>query len=239
MLKKIVVAAALVFVPFAASASQLPDYPFIHASGNGVVYVAPDVGEIDFEISAHQADPEAARQVVEARIAEVRALVAALALPEADVQIRDVRKDMRKGETAQAGVIEYDIKCGVHIKVADISKWKALVSPLINMANVDGFMTGFDTSKREQFEAELTGEAIKSARRKAEAMAAGLGRKLGPVSGVSSGDLKNVTRAMGMAASEPTRFTRDVGRNEYDRDSLLLVTIMKLSQSVDVIFRIK
>lgn len=239
MLKKIIAAAALTFVSFAASASQLPDYPFIHTSGNGFVYVAPDVGEIDFEISAHQADPEAARQVVEGRIAEVRALVAGLALPEADVEIRDVRKDIRKGEAGQPGVVLYDIKCGVHIKVSDLSKWKALVSPLISMANIDGFMTGFDVSKREQVETELTGDAIKAARRKAEAIAAGFGRKLGPVSGVSAGDLKNLTRAMGLAATDQQRFTRAVGKSEYDRDSLLMINVMRMSQSVDVIFRIK
>lgn len=238
MLKKFI-AVAVLAVPFIASASQLPDYPFIHASGNGLVYVAPDVGEVDFEILSQQDDPEAARKVVEGRIAEVRALVAGLGLPEADVEIRDVRKDVRKGERAQPGVVVYDIKCGVHIKLSDLSKWKALVLPLIDMANVDGLMTGFDISKRDQVETELTGEAIKAARRKAEAMAAGFGRKLGAVSGVSTGDLKNVTRAMGLAAAEPTRFTRTEGRSQYDRDTLLMVTVMKLSQSVDVIFRIK
>lgn len=237
MLKKFILAASLV-VPLTASASQLPDYPFIHASGNGFMYVAPDIGEIDFEISAHQADPEAARQLVEARIAEVRALVASVGLPDGDVEIRDVRKDMRKGEASQPGVAQYDIKCGVP-KVADISKWKALVSPLISMANVDGFMTGFDTSKREQVEAELMGAAIKAARVKAEAMAAGFGRKLGSVGAVSSGDLKNVTRALGMAASDPMRFPRKASGVETDRDSLLLITTMKMSQSVDVIYRIK
>lgn len=237
MLKKII-AVAVLAVPFIASASQLPDYPFIHVSANGMVYVAPDIGEIDFEVSAHDADPALARKVVEGRVAEVRALVAGAALPEDDVQIRDVRKELRKGE-AQPGVAQYDIKCGVHIKVRDIAKWKALVSPLIDMPNLDGFMTGFDVSKREEVETGLTGEAIKSARRKAEAIAAGFGRKLGAVSGVSTGDLKNVTRAMGMAAAEPTRFTRQGGRGEYDRDALLMVTLIKMSQSVDVIYRVK
>lgn len=238
MLKKLILTAVLV-VPFIASASQLPDYPFIHASGNGFMYVAPDTGEVDFEISANQADPDAARQLVEARIAEVRALVASVGLPDGDVEIRDIRKEMRKGEASQPGVAMYDIKCGVHIKVADIGKWKALVSPLISMANVDGFMTAFDTSKRGQVESELMGAAIKSARAKGEAMAAGFGRKLGPVSAVSSGELKNMTRAMGLAAAEQTHFNRSEGRSQSDRDALLMVALMKMSQSVDVIFRIK
>ncbi|MDL2357115.1 MAG: SIMPL domain-containing protein [Pseudomonadota bacterium] len=239
MLKKILAAAAIALPAFATSASQLPDYPFIHVGGNGFAYVRPDVGEIDFEISAHNAEPEAARTLVEARIAEVRALVAGLALPEADVEIRDVRREIRKGDAAQSGGVQYDLKCGVHIKVADLSKWKALVSPLINMPNLDGFMTGFDASRREQLEAELMGEAIKAARLKGEAMAAGFGRKLGAIGGVSAGDLKNVTRAMGLAATDPLRSTRNAGRNEYDRDSLLMINTLKMSQSVDVIFRIK
>jgi uncharacterized protein YggE len=239
MLKKLTAVAVLALLPLLASASQLPDYPFIHASGVASVYVPPDVGEIDFEISANHAEPEAARQVVEARVAEIRALVAGLALPPADVQIRDLRKELRKGESAQPGVVAYDIKCTVHIKVRDIGQWKALVSPLLNMPNLDGFMTGFDVSNREEVETGLTGEAIKAARRKAEAIAAGFGRKLGPVSGVSTGELRNVTRAMGMAATDPLRNDGGAGRNEYDRDSLLMVTLIRMAQSVDVIFRIK
>ncbi|MDB5934327.1 MAG: hypothetical protein JWQ01_1671 [Massilia sp.] len=240
MLKRLIAIAIVVLLPFAASASQLPDYPFIHATGNGWRYVAPDVGEIDFEIWGGHANPESARQLVEERVAEVRALLATLGLPAADVEIRDIRKDMRKGETSTAGVAQYDIKCGVHIKVADLSKWRPLVSNLLNMANLDGFMTGFDTTSREKVEVELTAEAIKSARTRAEAMAAGFGRKLGPVAGASPGELKNMTRAMGLAANDAARYTGAGGsKNEYDREGLLTINIIKMSQSVDVIFRIK
>lgn len=236
MLKRIIAIAALVIVPFTAAAGQLPDYPFIHTNGSSWAYVPPDVGEIDFEIWGGHTTPEAARQLVEERVAEVRKLLDGLGVPAADIEIRDVRKEMRKGEAAA----QYDIKCGVHIKVTDLSKWKPLVSGLLNTANLDGFMTGFDTTRRAQVDAELTGEAIKVARVKAEAMAAGFGRKLGPVGGVTTGDLKNLTRAMGMAASdEARRYTRPVGKSEYDRDALLMINVIKLSQSVDVIFKIK
>ena len=63
MLKKIIVVTALALAPFAASASQLPDYPFVHASGNGSVYVAPDVGEIDFEPEADDGTDPLARKL--------------------------------------------------------------------------------------------------------------------------------------------------------------------------------
>lgn len=238
MLKKIVATAVLVLLPVIASASDLPDYPFIHASGNGSIYVPPDTGEVDFEVAAYGADPAEARKVVEARAAEVRALVASLGLADADVEIRDIRKEIRKPDPAQPGVVLYDIKCGVHIKVRDLSKWRELVSPLINMPNLDAFMAGFDTSRRKQVEAELTAEAIKVAQNKAEAIAAGFGRKLGPVTAVSTGDLKNLTRSMGLAASDPFR-SRSAGQTSYDREGLLMINTMTMGQSVDVIFRIK
>jgi uncharacterized protein YggE len=238
MLKKIIAAAALVLVPFAVHASQLPDYPFIHASGSGSTYVPPDTGEVDFEVSAHDPEPEAARKVVEARVAEVRALVARLGLADADVEIRDIRKEFRKPDPAQPGVVSYDIRCGVHIKVRDLAKWKELVSPLIDMPNLAGFMIGFDTSRREQVEAELTAQAIKAAQRKGEAIAAGFGRKLGAVNAVSTGELKNLSRAMGLAALDSFR-SRSAAATSYDREGLLMISMLTLSQSVDVIFRIK
>jgi uncharacterized protein YggE len=241
MLKTLIAAVfiAAPFAPLAASATDLPDYPFIHASGSAQRYaIPPDFAEIDFEVSAYHPDPAAAREVVEGRVAEVRALLASLGLPDGDIEIRDIRKDIRKADQAQPGVVQYDFKAGVHIKVSDLSKWKALMTPLIAMPNVDGFMTVFDTSKREEIETELTTDALKSARRKAELIAVGLGRKLGPANAVSTGDLRNVSRAMGLAPSEATRY-RAPARNDPDREGLLQIVAMQFAKSVDVIFRFK
>jgi uncharacterized protein YggE len=239
MLKKLIAVAVLIAAPFAASATDLPDYPFIHTSASAQRYaIPPDFAEIDFEVSAYDPNPDAARQVGEGRVTEVRALIASLGLPDGDVEIRDIRKDIRKADPSQPGVVQYDIKAGVHIKVSDLSKWKLLVAPLIAMPNLDGFMTVFDTSKRDEVEAELTADAIKSARRKAEMIAAGFGRKLGAVNAVSTGDLKNVSRAMGLAPSEGARYRPPV-RNDPDREGLLMIVAMQFSKSVDVIFRFK
>ena len=243
MFKRLALLAAVsaVFAVFAvvpAIAAEFPDYPFIHTSGTGFTYVAPDMGEIDFEISLFNAEPEAARQAVEARIAEIRALLTSNGIAAADIDIRDVRRDIRKGDPVQAGAPLYDLKCGVHIKVTDLSKWKALVGGLIAMPNLDGFMIGFDSSRREQIEGELTAEALKNARRRAEAMALGVGRKLGPASAVSSGDLKNITRAVGLGGAQQQAYRNPV-RPDPDREGLLMIVPMKMTQSVDVLYRMK
>lgn len=235
MFKKVILCSLFALLPLAASGAELPAYPFIHVSATGTVAVMPDMGEIDFEITARDADPAAATQVVASRVAEVRALMLEAGVADDSLEIRDMRKDIMK---ADPSAVVYEIRCGVKVTVKDLSKWKAIVAPLLDKPNLDGFMTMFDTSQRARVEAELMGEAIKVARGKADAIAAGFGRKVGAVSGVSNSELKNMTRAMNLAPSE---FNLRSGgrRGGPDRTELLMVNLLKLAQPVDVIFRIK
>ena len=238
MLKIIVLIAALGAVPFSARASQLPAYPFVHASGSGATYVRPDIGAIDFEIVANDTDPAAARAVVESRIAQIRTLAEGLGIPASDVEIRDVRKNIQKGSDTGPGTAVYELRSGAQIKVADLSRWATLVGPLIDMPNLDGFATSFDTTEREKVEADLLAQAMDAARRKALAMAKGAGMKLGAVTAVTNGDLKNLTRAMGLAPND-MRYSGSGSRAAEGRKGLLAIDIIKLAQPVDMIFRLK
>jgi uncharacterized protein YggE len=236
MIKKLVLASIVVMCSFATQAAELPAYPFIHVSGSALVYVMPDMGEIDFEIAAQDADPAAALQLVTTRVAEVRALLQEAGVDSGSLEIRDMRKEMKKNE---GGAPSYDIRCGVKVTLKDLSKWKAVVGPLLVKPNLDGFMTVLDTSERSKVELTLMTDAIKDARAKADTVAAGFGRKLGMVGGVSPGELKNLTRAMNLAPSEYYQRTKKGDENTADRTELLAVNLLKLGQSVDVIFKIK
>jgi uncharacterized protein YggE len=240
MLSRLILATAvsLVLLAAPARAAEFPDYPFVHTTGTGFTYVAPDLGEIDFEVAVFNPDPALARQAIDERLAQIRALLDQAGVPADDVDIRDVRRDIRKADPQQPGVVLYDLKAGVHIKVKDLSKWKALVGGLIVLPELDGFMVGFDSSRREQIEGELTAQALNAARRKAEAIAGGVGRKLGLASAVSTGDLKNVTRAVGLGGAAPTYYRNPVTADPA-RVGLLLIGPMNLSLSVDVIYRYK
>lgn len=238
MLKTILALAALVFAPLAVSASQLPDYPFIHMTGNAKRYVPPDMGAIDFEIIAADADAAAARQLVETRVAEVRALVEAQGLTIDGLEVRNVRQDLRKNAGADAPHV-YEVKCVVHLDVHDLTKWVALASGLLGMQDLDGFATAFDTSDRAKIEADLSAEAVRDARRKSEALANGFGRKLGAVTAVTPGSLKNLGNAMGLVRDEFSYRGNDSQAQRVERENLVNVTIIPMAMSVDVIFRIK
>ncbi|CUI03538.1 SIMPL domain-containing protein [Massilia antarctica] len=238
MLKTIAAIGALTLLPMAAQAGGLPDYPFIHVSATGTTSAMPDLGQIDVEISASDADPAVAVRVVQARANDIRAAMTQAGVPLDDVEVRDVRKDFRKPDAnAAPAPVQYDIRAGVRINVRDLSKWRSAAAPLLDMPNLDGFMTVFDTTRRDKIEMELAADAIRIARRKAEAIALGLGRKLGPAHAVSTGDLKNLTRAMGLAPHETN--DRSSPQTGMDKADVLTVMALKFAQPVDVIYRLK
>ncbi|GAB3454762.1 oxidative stress defense protein [Massilia terrae] len=233
MLKKSILLLAFLFVPLAASASQLPEYPFIHITGSAMQFVPPDLGELDFEIVATNADPAQARATVDERIAQIQALVQEQGLPAEDVMLRDVRQSIKEGSQV------YDVRCSVHLNVRDLSKWQAIAGGLVGMENLDNFATDFAPADKEQVEMELTNAAIKDARKHAEAMAAGFGRKLGPVTGVSTGALKNLSNAMGLFASDFTNRSRAGSPKRMEKPNIASVAALRFAVQVDVIFRIK
>lgn len=252
MLKKIALSAALALAlspalaPLPALASNLPDYPFVHTGGDAFAFIMPDIGEIDFDVSAYDADPAVALALVEARIAEIRALLAEQGAgqatpqgePVVEANMRDIRKEMRKGDHPDpANGPAYDIRCSVHIIVRDLGKWRAVVQPLLGKPNIDHMSTSFGLRERDKAERDLMTAAVKDAERKGETMAAGLGKHIGAVTAMSNGPLRNLTLAIGLAPSDTYRTPRGV--NVSVEKDFLSIQALRFTQTVDVIFRIK
>lgn len=237
-------AAALVLIlalPGAARSGALPDYPFVHVTGSAFQAVLPDIGALDFEIVATDADPAVARAVLEQRAAEVAALMRQLDLDPDDAQVREVRQSVRKGEQAPSGGPLYELRCEVHIKVRNLSAWPALAGGLLGKPNLDGFASSFDLSTMDQLGDELVGAAIRDARRRAEVMAAAAGRRVGAMMGATPEALKNLSTAMGLEREEffPTRGANRSREQQVDRERLLSVQALRLRQPVDVVFRLE
>lgn len=241
MLKKFLCAAALALATLqGVAAAELPSYPFIHARGTGFMYVQPDIGEIDFDVSAYDANAEAAVAVVQERVLEIRALLAEQGVPDTDLEVRDMRRQIRKAGAAVSEP-EYDIKCSIHIVVRELGKWRDIMMPLLKKQNLDAFAATFGVKERSKVEAELMEQAVREATAKADAMAKGFGKRVGAVQGVSSDEIKNLTRSIGLAPADWPRNSNSANtrRNEQDPADLLMVSALKMAQSVDVLFRFK
>jgi uncharacterized protein YggE len=238
MLKPLALAIALMTLavrPAAAQASPLPGYPFVHVSAEASRYTTPNIGALDFVIVAPDADPALARTTVETRIAEVRAQLAEQGIPLEDLETRDVRREA--GRNAQAEATAQELRVSVHLIVRDLSKWRAVVAPLLDKPNLADFATSFDIVERDQFEAELMADALRDARRRAETIAKGVRRKLGAVTAVTPGGVKNVGAAIGLVRADFS-YTR-VKASNVEARNFLSVDALKLVQPVDVVFRLE
>ena len=224
-----------------AGASSVPDYPFVHVTGSSFQAMVPDIASLDFEIVVPDADPAAARAVLEARVGEVRDLARQLGIAADDVGVREVRQGIRKEERTANGAALYELRCDIHINVRNVANWAALAGRLFGKPNLDGFASAFDRSDMDTIHDELVTQAIQDARRQADVMAAASGRRVGSLMGATPDALKNLSTAMGLERGE---FRRDGGANraiaqDVDREQLLAVPALKLRQPVDVIFRLE
>jgi len=227
--------ALLVALPCAAQASPLPAYPFVHVSADATRYTTPNIGALDFLVTSSEADPAQARATIETRMAEVRALLREQGVPLEDLETRDVRRE--PGRNAAGEPTAQELRVSVHLIVRDLSKWRAVVAPLLDKPNLDSFSTSFDLVERDQVEAELMADALREARRRAEIIARGSRRKLGPVTGVAPGGVKNLGAALGLVRTDFS-FQRGKPANVDARD-FLQVDALKLMQPVDVVFRLE
>src|SRR5438067_2551129 len=241
-LSAVLLAASLLTVSLPAAAESMPTYPFVHVAGSSYREVMPDIGALDFEIVAVDTDPAAARAVLEARVLEARELMKSLDLDPDDVAVREVHQDQPKNRQTQSSSPVYELRCAVHINVRNLANWPKLAGGLLAKQNLDGFAATFDLTTMEEVVNELVTQAVADARRRAGVIGAAEGRRLGAMTGATTGELKNLSNSMGLER-DAFRYTRSKSGNTRpqgtDPEVLMQVQILKLSQPVDAIFRLE
>ena len=231
----------LACLPVPGFANEMPAYPFIHVNGVASLHVVPDIGEIDFEFAASDANPQVAWDVVQARLTALHALLDEQGPDVATVDISEISRGSgaRKVEHLVEGKMPtgIEVRVSIRLTVRKLMQWRAIVTSLVVMPNAENFSAVFSSSQNQKIETELVAQAIKDATRKAEDVAAGFGKRLGGVGAVSTGSLKNLTRAVGLASAETFREVKRA--RESENKDFSLIGLLKLVQSVDVIFKIK
>jgi len=229
MLKQLAAVLAFGACTAVAHAADLPAYPFIHVNAAASLHVMPDTGEIDFEIATQDPDLEAAWKLVGERLAASRALFVQHGVAVDDISVQDVlRRPLKQGDKVEA----IETRAAVHVTVRKLDGWTPLVQALMTMPNVESLAVAFSRSDADRIEAELVGQALGAARLKAQNIARGIGARLGSANGVALAPLKNLSNAMGLASDGP-RYSPVTAPGDP-----LLVSVQKLVQGVDVIYRI-
>ena len=236
---KRLLAAGLVLCCSVAQADPLPAYPFVTAHGKAELWLAPDIGEIRFELNVQSNSAQEANERMEQRAGAVLALLAEHTLASADVESFDVSK--KPVELSNPRDIQHKsaflLSRHFHVQVRDLRLWPELLASLMAREEVETLSVGFDRTDRDSIERKLIVEASTSARADGAVLAQAFGRQAGPAMAISRAGLDRAGAPFGFGepapALQPARLAAP-NATSYSVPPAILFT-----QSVNAVIKLK
>jgi uncharacterized protein YggE len=168
-------------VPARAQAPQSPDAPVIVAQGDATIRQAPDIAWVQIGVEARGSKPEDARQ----RGAEAMTLVLAVLrqhLPAEALKTSSfsVQPEMEyiSGSSRVKG---YVARNQVEARVDDLERLSAVMDAGVSSGATSISGMRFDVKARAKLERDALKLAVQDATERAQAIAAGAGRAVGPI----------------------------------------------------------
>lgn len=170
-----------------ASASSLPDYPFLFETGSADIEIAPDMATIDISISHRGRDPSKIFSVVNSSVAVILDDFTKFKVPQADIDASEVQRTVDLSRTIQdkSAPTNYVISRHVRVRLRDLSIWPVLMADLAKIENIESLSSDFQTSAQKSIGEELELRAARNAEARARRIAESFGRKLGAVMAIS------------------------------------------------------
>ncbi len=154
---------------------------FLTVRGEAEVKVPPDFVRVEVMLEAQERNVEAAKRDVDERAREVVEAIEAVGIEKEDLVISgvEVEPQYRYDKNDNETLIGYRVGRGFEIRLRDLSQYEILLALLVDagISAVQDVTSGVDD--RYSLERAALEEAARNARRKADAMATGLGIKLG------------------------------------------------------------
>lgn len=225
---------------FTASASPLPDFPFVTVEGFATKKVKPDIATVRFEIEAFAKDAESANKQLHDVTDKVVKILSDSGISKDEITSYEIDKQTQRKRDDDYNTLEilgYEFSRDFVVLVKNLEHYSDLIEQLAETDNLHGISTEFDTSERDEIGKALIADAAKNARNKAEMMAAGLGVELDSVFAFNgSGSfsdafatfgLRDEFRAMGLAKSGSRSRTLFMPRH------------IEIHKTINVIYKIK
>lgn len=180
---------ALLLVSGAAAAEREAS---ITASGTGSAEAVPDIALLRFGVTARQPAVAEGRDEVARGVARLIALARDMGLEDDDISTAalSVRPDLEfDPETRMSRLVGYVVSRQLTLKLRDLSRLGELTEQALGLGVTEASPASFDSSRRDELEAEALDAAARDARRRAQVMAQALGVRLGPPLQIQAGGI--------------------------------------------------
>ena len=225
-----------------AQASPLPEYPFVTASGKAQVWLAPDIGELQFDLGAQSPSSEDAAAELEALATTVLAALAERGIPEADIECFDLaKKTTQLSRPTASGITQtYSLARHFRVQVRDLAQWQPLVASLVGLDHVENMSVSFDRTDRDRVNTKLMAEAAQDAHGNGALLAESFGRKLGPVQAITRAPLDKLAAPFGLQESAAPAGVRTATPPAAASTARYAVPLnLAFTQAVHAVFRLK
>ena len=219
------------------AASPIPDFPFIAVSGHASRGVAPDKATIYFTVLVHANDSDEAVNGVNETLKTLVSGLIELGVIDKDVIAHDLNKSAvreKSVEHNQLRILGYDVSREVKVVVRDLKRYSAVIRRIMITNNVTSVSSDFDTTNREQIEADLMTKACVDARRRADLMAKGVGTRVSSVFAVSDRELYRINEQFGFGYSGTLRGGAPPGEDV----PIFVPSTIDLASDVNVLYRL-
>lgn len=224
-------------------ASNLPDFPFVLATGEAKVKVAPDMARISLNLMAFDKDPEAALMTVGLRGREIVKLLNGLNVLNADIKSFTLTKQIQRERTnsyGQGKISGYEVNQRFEVTLNNIEHYSLVMDKLIAMKNVNNVNINFDVTNRKTLIRNLVKSAGKDAKQKAQDLAAGLDVELGSVFAATQDNSFNEFFArFGLRQENMGRFESMKMSDRAGNYNMFVPETIELRKTINVVYKLK
>jgi uncharacterized protein YggE len=170
---------SLVFAPATLAQDNCTRPRLISVTGTAEIEVAPDEAILRLGVDTRNKDFAYAKSQHDTRAKKVLALAHDAGVEAKYIQTSELTMGPEYAEDPQKELLGYTVSQTIAITLKDLSKYEALMSSLLGAGvnRIDGI--DFRVAEPRKYKDEARAKAIRAAREKAVAMAAGLGQTVG------------------------------------------------------------
>ena len=229
----------LLFVSVQASPANLPDFPFVVATGKAQQEIKPDIATISIKVLAFGEDSDKALEQASIASKNILNSLNEHGIRASDIEASDIRKNTkreRKSDYTLLNILGYEITRTLKVTLNNLDNYSELMEQLVSIDNVSSISSEFDTSKREIVESNLLSEAGIDAKEKAGQMARSLGTSVKSVYAISQSSNFGSFFATFGSISYDAMLSQSSGRHSL---TMFVPETIEINQAINVVFRIK
>lgn len=239
MMKKSVLMSLVFAISGSVVAGTLPNFPFIHATGEASIHLPATMAEIDFELTELSAEPQLTIDKIVADSTEVVEFLASQQVAESDIDAADIKRFISPLEyqDRDENAKKYRLLRNFHVVVRDMKLWNAIVSGLLQKAYLGNFSVRFGRDDLPQIQHDLVLRAAADAKQNAQRLAQGFSVRLGNASAISQAPIKSVASLIGLDGE--TKYENTFVEVKPQTRDFSMPAYLKYQQTVNVVFKIK